>query len=161
MMITIPLLQIPQKMSETETIDQIQQSIIDDFTFFEDWSDKYEYIIQLGKELSPLDEAFKDEDHKVKGCQSQVWMHAYMKDDKVYYEAESDAIIVKGLIALLLKVYSGQKPANILQKPPDFIEKIGMSQHLSPTRSNGLAAMVRQIKYYALAFKTKSENEIE
>ncbi len=135
------------------SIDEIQELIIDDFSFFESWDEKYTYIIDLGKQLPPITPINKTDINKVKGCQSQVWLHAYKNDDKIFYEADSDAIIVKGLIALLLQIFSSQKAIDIVQSELYFINKIGMHQHLSPTRSNGLSAMVKQIKFYALALQ--------
>ena len=136
-----------------QSIDEIQNLIIEDFSFFDTWDEKYAYIIDMGKQLPPIPSEHKVDINKVKGCQSQVWLHAYKKSDKVFFEADSDAIIVKGLIALLLQVYSNQNPNDIMQAEPYFINDIGMHQHLSPTRSNGLAAMVKQIKFYALALQ--------
>ena len=137
------------------SINEIQDEIIEDFDFFEDWDDKYGHIIDMGKELQPLAEEFKTEDNIIKGCQSQVWLHAKTEGDNLVFEADSDAIIVKGLVAMLLKVFSNHTPDEIMNADIYFMEKIGMAQHLSPTRSNGLVAMVKQIKLYALAFKTK------
>ncbi len=134
-------------------INKIQEEIIDNFSFFESWDEKYALIIDYGKSLPPLDECFKKEENKIKGCQSQVWLVAAKRDGKLIYKADSDAIITKGLIALLLQVYSNKDVDAVLESEPYFIEKIGMNQHLSPTRSNGLASMVKQIKYYALALK--------
>lgn len=137
------------------TIDEIQQEIIDDFSLFEDWADKYAYIIELGKKLTPLDDQFKTDDKIIKGCQSRVWLHPTLKENLVYFETDSDAIIVKGLIYLLVKVLSGQKPEDIMHADLRFIDEIGMSQHLSPTRSNGLASMVKQMKLYAVAYNAQ------
>ena len=134
-------------------IDEIQERIIDDFSFYESWDEKYAYIIDMGKQLPEISPDYKADENKVKGCQAQVWLYAYKKEGKIYYEADSDAIIVKGLIALLLQVFSEQKAIEIVQAEPYFINKIGMHQHLSPTRSNGLSAMVKQIKFYALALQ--------
>jgi cysteine desulfuration protein SufE len=136
-------------------IDEIQNEIIENFDFFEDWDEKYGHIIEMGKELAPLDVAFKTEDNIIKGCQSQVWLHAQVDKGNLVFAADSDAIIVKGLVAMLLKVFSNHTPDDIMNADIYFMEKIGMAQHLSPTRSNGLVAMVKQIKLYALAFKTK------
>lgn len=137
------------------SIREIQDEIIEEFSFYEDWSDKYEYIIELGKALEPLSDEHKVDDNIIKGCQSKVWITAEEQDDKIIFRADSDAIIVKGLIALLLRVYSEQKIDDILNEPLNFIEKIGMGNHLSPTRSNGLLAMVKQIKFYAVAYQAK------
>tara|TARA_Y100000589_G_scaffold332160_1_gene389819 strand:+ start:8532 stop:8948 length:417 start_codon:yes stop_codon:yes gene_type:complete len=133
------------------TIQEAQQEIIDDFAFFDDWMDKYEHIIELGKELPQIDEKYKTDENLIKGCQSRVWLHAENKDGKIYYSADSDAIIAKGIISLLLKVFSGHTPEEILAANTDFINEIGLQEHLSPTRSNGLVSMIKQIKNYALA----------
>lgn len=140
------------------SIEEIQSEIIEDFDLFEDWNEKYGYIIELGKKLEPLDEQFKTEERIIKGCQSRVWLHAFMEGENARFETDSDAIIVKGLIYLLLKVFDNKKPADIVNSEIFFIDKIGMAQHLSPTRANGLAAMVKQIKLYALAFKAQQES---
>lgn len=137
------------------TINDIQDKIINDFSLFDEWDEKYGYIIELGKKLSPFSEEYKTEEYKIKGCQSQVWLHAYLQDDKVFFEADSDAIIVKGLVSLLIKILSGHKPQEIANADLYFMEKIGMKQHLSPTRSNGLASMVKQMKLYAIAYNAK------
>ncbi|MCE1198129.1 MAG: SufE family protein [Marinilabiliales bacterium] len=138
------------------TIEEQQQAIIDDFSVYTDWMDKYTYLIELGNELPGIDATFKTDDNLIRGCQSRVWFHQKLEDGKILFEAESDALIVKGLVALLLKVYSGRTPAEILGSEPHFIEEIGLRQHLSPTRSNGLMAMVKQIKLYALAYQQLS-----
>jgi len=143
-------------MAEKKTIDQIEAEIIDEFCLFDNWDDKYEYIIDLGKKLPPLDEQFKKEENKVRGCQSTVWLVADYKDGKVFYKAESDAVIVKGLISMLIRVLSGQSPEDIVNAKLDFIREIGMMSHLAQTRSNGLLAMVKQMKNYALAYKLKT-----
>lgn len=137
------------------SIDELQDNIIEDFEFFDDWDEKYVHIIEMGKELTPLASEFKIEANIIKGCQSQVWLHAKTEGDQLVFEADSDAIIVKGLVAMLLKVFSNHTPDEIMNSNIYFMEKIGMAQHLSPTRSNGLVAMVKQIKLYALAYKTK------
>lgn len=137
------------------TIQDIQAEIVDDFSFYEDWSEKYAYIIENGKSLAAMPEDLKVEENKLHGCQSQVWITAEYADGKVHFQADSDALIVKGLVALLLQVYNDQTPSDIIDVNPDFIEQIGMNQHLSPTRSNGLVAMVKQIKFYAMAYKAK------
>lgn len=141
-------------METTKSIPEIENEIVDEFSLFDSWDDKYEYIIDLGKKLAPLDDAFKKDENKVKGCQSTVWLVADYKDGKVVYNAESDAIIVKGLISMLIRVLSNHTPDEILSADMDFINKIGMTSHLAQTRSNGLLAMVKQMKHYALAFKT-------
>lgn len=143
-------------MSSDKTIGQIESEIIDEFSLFDSWDDKYEYIIDLGKKLAPLDDQYKKEENKVRGCQSTVWLVAKYRDGKVYYEAESDAVIVKGLISMLIRVLSGQSPDDIVKAKLDFIREIGMMSHLAQTRSNGLLAMVKQMKNYALAYKLKT-----
>ena len=135
------------------TIDEIQQGIIEDFSAFEDWMDKYSLLIELGNELAPIDRKYKVESNQIRGCQSRVWLHQEFADGKITFEAESDALIVKGLVALLLKIYSNRTPHEILTSEPRFIDEIGLRQHLSPTRSNGLLAMVKQMKLYALAYE--------
>lgn len=140
-------------MTDTKTIEQIETEIVEEFSLFDSWDDKYEYIIDLGKKLPPLPEEYKKEENKVKGCQSTVWLVADYKNGKIYYQAESDAVIVKGLISMLIRVLNGQTPDNIINAKMDFINKIGMTSHLAQTRSNGLLAMVKQMKNYALAFK--------
>ena len=134
-------------------IDEIQQGIVEDFSVFEDWMDKYAYLIELGNELTPIDPKYKVESNLIRGCQSRVWLHQEFTDGKITFEAESDALIVKGLVALLLKIYSNHTPLEILASEPRFIDEIGLRQHLSPTRSNGLLAMVKQMKLYALAYE--------
>ncbi len=144
-------------MSETKNIQELGNEIVEDFSLFDDWDGKYEYIIDLGKKLPPLDEQYKTDDNKVKGCQSTVWLHAEQKDDRIFYYADSDAIIVKGLISMLIKVLSGQPADAIINADLNFINKIGMTAHLAQTRANGLLAMVKQMKHYALAFKTMNQ----
>ncbi|MFN6946824.1 MAG: SufE family protein [Cytophagaceae bacterium] len=146
-------------MGQSSDIDKTQNEIAEDFYLLEEWDDKYTYIIELGKQLKGLSEEHKTEENKIKGCQSQVWLHSYFQDDKVFYEADSDAMIVKGLVFLLIKILSGNHPDEIINTELNFLEKIGMKQHLSPTRSNGLAAMVKQMKLHALAYKSKIDNE--
>lgn len=141
------------------TINQIQDEIVDEFSDIEDWMDRYAYIIDLGNALPAIDEKYKTPAHIIEGCQSRVWLNAEMIDDKVVYTADSDAIIVKGIISLLIKVLSQHTPDEILNAELYFIDKIGLSEHLSPTRSNGLVAMVKQIRMYALAFKAKQQVE--
>ena len=135
------------------TIEEVQQEIISDFAVYEDWMDKYTYLIELGNELAPINVAFKVDQNLIRGCQSRVWLQQRMEGDLLYFEAESDALIVKGLVALLMKVFSGRTPQEIIDAEPYFIDEIGLKQHLSPTRSNGLMAMVKQIKLYAIAYK--------
>lgn len=137
------------------TINEIQDQIIDDFNQFDDWMDKYALLIDLGNSLEPLDEKYKIPQNIIEGCQSRVWLNAELIDGKVIYEGESDAILVKGIVALLFQVLSGQTPDDIVNTELYFIEKIGLKEHLSPTRSNGLLAMVKQMKMYALVYKMK------
>lgn len=144
-------------MSDQKRIEEIEQEIIEEFSLFDSWDDKYEYIIDLGKKLPPLDDQYKRDENKVKGCQSTVWLVADYKDGRIYYKAESDAVIVKGLISMLIRVLSGQTPDDIINTKLDFIREIGMMSHLAQTRSNGLLSMVKQMKNYALAFKVKQE----
>lgn len=134
------------------TINETQDEIIEEFELFDDWEGKYEYIIDLGKKLAPFKEEFKTEDHIIKGCQSRVWLHAELNGDNVVFTADSDAIIVKGLISMLVKVLSGHTPEEIINADLYFMEKVGLQQHLAQTRSNGLASMLKQMKTYALAF---------
>ena len=136
-----------------KTINELQDEVIEEFSDFDDWMDKYQLLIDMGKE--PLDEKYKTEQNLIDGCQSRVWLQADMEDGNVVFQAESDALIVKGIIALLIKVVSGHTPDEILNSDLYFIEKIGLKEHLSPTRSNGLLAMVKQMRMYALAFKSK------
>lgn len=138
-------------------IKEIQDEIIDEFAMFDDWDERYQYVIDLGKSLPLIDEKYKDEDHIVKGCQSKVWLHADRHDGKVVFTADSDAIITKGIIAILVRVFSGQKPADILAADMGFIDEIGLKEHLSPTRANGLVSMIKQIKMYALAFESQAK----
>ena len=138
------------------TIDETQQEIIDEFTDIEDWMDRYAYIIDLGNALPAIDEKYRTPEHIIEGCQSRVWLNAELKDGKIIFTADSDAIIVKGIISLLIKVLSGHTPDEILASDLHFIQAIGLAEHLSPTRSNGLAAMVKQMRMYALAYKAKS-----
>ena len=143
-------------MVEEKTIQEIENEIVEEFSLFDSWDDKYEYIIDLGKKLPPLDEKYKIDENRVRGCQSTVYLVADHMDGRIYYKAESDAVIVKGLISMLIRVLSGQKPDDIVNAPLNFIREIGMMTHLAQTRSNGLLAMVKQMKNYALAFKLKS-----
>ena len=140
------------------TINQLQDEIIDEFVDIEDWMDRYAYILDLGNALPAIDEKYKTPQYIIEGCQSRVWLYAELNDEgKIIYTADSDAIIVKGIISLLIKVLSVHTPQEILDADLYFIDKIGLSEHLSPTRSNGLVAMVKQMKVYALAFKAKKE----
>ena len=138
-----------------KTINELQDEVIEEFSDFDDWMDKYQLLIDLGNEQEPLDEKYKTEQNLIDGCQSRVWLQADMEDGNVVFQADSDALIVKGIIALLIKVVSGHTPDEILNSDLYFIEKIGLKEHLSPTRSNGLLAMVKQMRMYALAFKAK------
>ncbi len=142
-------------MSAVNSIESIEKEIVEEFALFDSWDDKYEYIIDMGKRLPVLEERFKKDENKVKGCQSTVWLVADYKNGKIEYKADSDAVIVKGLISMLIRVLSGQPPAAIIDAQLDFIREIGMMSHLAQTRSNGLLAMVRQMKNYALAFQVK------
>ena len=135
------------------TINELQDEVIEEFSDFTDWMDKYQLLIDLGNELQPLDAKYKTEDNLIDGCQSRVWLQADMKDGLLYFTAESDALIVKGIIALLIRVLSGHTPQEIIDADLYFIDRIGLKDHLSPTRSNGLLAMLKQIKVYAVAFK--------
>ena len=137
-------------------IKEIQDEIVDEFSMFDDWMQRYEYIIELGKSLPIIDEKYKTEDNIIKGCQSKVWLHGEQKDDKIVFTADSDAILTKGIIAILIRAFSNQKPAAILDANTDFIDEIGLKEHLSPTRANGLVSMIKQIKMYALAFEAKN-----
>ncbi|HET8753734.1 MAG TPA: SufE family protein [Salinimicrobium sp.] len=136
-------------------IKEIQEEIIDEFALFDDWMQRYEYMIELGKSLPLIDEKYKTEDNLIKGCQSKVWVHAEMKDEKVIFTADSDAIITKGIIALLVRAFSNQHPKDIIEADTDFIDEIGLKEHLSPTRANGLVSMIKQLKMYALAYQTQ------
>ncbi|WP_458628375.1 SufE family protein [Winogradskyella sp. PC D3.3] len=137
------------------TIEEVQNEIIDEFSMFEDWEERYQYMIDLGKDLPIIDEKYKTEDNIIKGCQSKVWVHATMEDDKVNFTADSDAIITKGIIAILIRVFSNQHPKAIIEANTDFIDKIGLKEHLSPTRANGLVSMIKQLKMYAIAYQTQ------
>ncbi|NQX82148.1 MAG: SufE family protein [Flavobacteriaceae bacterium] len=138
------------------TIKEIQEEIIDEFSMFSDWEDKFEYLIDLGKSLDVVKQEYKTDDNLIRGCQSKVWLHAEANQEKIIFTADSDAIITKGIIALLLRVYSNQNIDSILDTETKFIDQIGLKEHLSPTRANGLLAMVKQIKIYAIAFKVKN-----
>jgi len=136
-------------------IKEIQEELIDEFSMFDDWMERYEYMIELGKSLPLISEEDKSDDKLIKGCQSKVWLHAELNDDTISFTADSDAIITKGIIAILLRVFSNQKPEVILNANTDFIDEIGLKEHLSPTRANGLVSMIKQLKLYALAFQTQ------
>ncbi|MFL5742580.1 MAG: SufE family protein [Flavisolibacter sp.] len=143
-------------MKEQKTIEEIENEIVEEFSLFDSWDDKYEYIIDLGKKLPVLENEFKKDENRVKGCQSTVWLVADYEEGRIYYKADSDAVIVKGLISMLIRVLSGQPADQIIQARLDFIRDIGMMSHLAQTRSNGLLAMVKQMKNYALAYKLKN-----
>ena len=134
------------------SINEIQNEIVEEFSLFEDWMQKYEYIIELGKAIKQIDNKNKVDSNLIKGCQSKLWLHAELKNGKVIYTADSEAIITKGIAAVLLRVFSNQTPFDIINSDVDYIDKIGLKEHLSPTRANGLVSMVKQLKYYALAF---------
>lgn len=138
-----------------KTINEIQDEIVEEFSDFDDWMDKYQLLIDLGSEQEPIDEKYKNEQNLIDGCQSRVWLQADLVDGKIIFQAESDALIVKGIVTLLIKVLSGHTPDEILNADLYFIKKIGLKEHLSPTRSNGLLAMIKQMRMYALAFKAK------
>ena len=137
-------------------IEQRQQDVVEEFSFFDDWMDRYQYIIELGKTLKPMDPDLKIESNLIKGCQSNVWLFANQIEGKVEFVADSDAILTKGIIALLVRVYSGAHPDEILRAKSDFIDQIGLKEHLSPNRANGLVSMIKQIKMYALALSAKA-----
>lgn len=136
-------------------IQQIQEEIVDEFSLFEDWMEKYEHMIGLGKSLPLIKEEYKTEDNIIKGCQSKVWVHAELDNDKLVFTADSDAIITKGIIAILIRAFSNQKPQDIIDADTGFIDEIGLKEHLSPTRANGLVSMVKQLKLYAIAYQTQ------
>lgn len=140
-----------------KTINELQDEIIEQFSDFEDWMDRYQLLIDLGSEQQPLDEKYKTDQNLIDGCQSRVWLQADLENGQVIFQAESDALIVKGLVSLLVQVLSGHTPQEILEANLYFIERIGLQEHLSPTRSNGLLAMVKQMRMYALAFKARQE----
>lgn len=137
------------------TIQEIQEEIVDEFALFDEWMDKYEHLIELGKELPIIAEAYKTDENLIKGCQSRVWLHAELKGDVIEFTADSDAIITKGIVALMIRVFTNQTPKAIAEASLGFIDKIGLKEHLSPTRSNGLLSMVKQIKMYAIAYQAK------
>lgn len=139
------------------SINEIQDAIVEEFSVFDDWMDRYQQLIEYGKDLPPIDERKRTEQYLIQGCQSKVWLDAELRDGKVYFTADSDAIITKGIVSLLIKVLSGRTPDEILNTDLYFIDKIGLKENLSPTRSNGLVAMIKQMRMYALAFKSKTE----
>lgn len=138
------------------SIKEIQNEIVDEFSMFDDWMQRYEYIIDLGRGLPLIEEQYKTEDNIITGCQSKVWVNAEMLGDKVVFTADSDAILTKGIIAILIRAFSNQKPEDILAADTDFIDEIGLKEHLSPTRANGLVSMIKKLKMYALAFNAKN-----
>lgn len=137
-------------------IKEVQKEIVDEFAMFDDWMERYEYIIELGKGLPLIEEQYKTEDNIIKGCQSKVWVHAEEKEGKVIFSADSDAILTKGIIAILIRSFSNQTPAEILEANTDFVDEIGLKEHLSATRANGLVSMIKKIKMYALAFEARN-----
>lgn len=142
----------------TMTTQAIQEAIVDEFSMFDDWMQRYEYIIELGKSLPIIADQYKTDYNIIKGCQSKVWVHAEEEGGKIWFTADSDAILTKGIIALLIRVFSGQEPKVILETDTTFVDEIGLKEHLSPTRANGLVSMIKQIKMYALAFESKNTN---
>ena len=146
-------------LNKTMTISEVQEQVVSEFSLFDDWMDKYNYLIEMGRSIPIIDENYKTDQYVITGCQSKVWLHADYRDGKIFFSADSDAIITKGIVNLLIRVLSGHTPDEILNADMDFIEKVGLREHLSPTRSNGLTSMVKQMKLYALAFKTKDASE--
>ena len=138
-------------------IQETQEEIVDEFALFDEWMDKYEHIIELGKDLPLIDEQYKTDENLIKGCQSKVWLHAALKDGKIIFTADSDAIITKGIVGLVIRVFSNHTPQEIIDADLFFIDQIGLQEHLSPTRSNGLLSMLKQIRMYAIAFNSKFE----
>ena len=137
------------------TIENLQQNLIEDFSFFEDWTQRYEYMIELSKGLDKMDEQMKNDQNIIKGCQSKVWLHAELNEGKIKFLADSEAIITRGIIAILLTIFNNRTPNEIIESDTNFIEKIGLKEHLSPNRANGLYSMIKQIKFYAIAFNKK------
>ena len=144
------------KIQHKMTIKEIQTEIIDEFSMFDDWDERFQYVIDLGKSLPLIDDKFKTDENTIKGCQSKVWLNGEKKEETIQFTADSDAIITKGIIAILIRVFSNQKPADILDANTDFIDEIGLKSHLSPTRANGLVSMIKQIKMYALAYQSQN-----
>lgn len=142
-------------MEKTKTIDEVQQEIIDEFSLYDDWMDKYAVIIEQGNSLPSLEEKYKTKENLIEGCQSRVWLQSNYRDGKLYFQAESDAVIVKGLLALVLRVFNERTPDEIINADLHFMKEIGLTEHLSPTRSNGLLAVIKQIRFYAIAYKAK------
>ncbi|MDY0076194.1 MAG: SufE family protein [Bacteroidales bacterium] len=140
------------------TIAETQQEIISEFSMFDDWMDKYNYLIEMGKDMPKIDERFKTNNHLISGCQSRVWLHSELKEGKISFTADSDAVITKGIVNLLIRVFSGHTPEEVLEANTDFIDQIGLKEHLSPTRSNGLVSMLKQMKLYAQVYKLKQDN---
>ena len=138
------------------SIQEAQNEIVEEFSMFEDWMQRYEYIIELGKSLPLIDEQYKTEENIIQGCQSKAWVHGEQENDKIVFTADSDAILTKGIIAILIRAFSNQKASDILDANTDFIDEIGLKEHLSPTRANGLVSMIKQIKIYALGFNAKN-----
>jgi len=138
---------------EQMTIKEIQEEIVDEFALFDDWMQRYEYIIELGKSLPLIKDQYKVEENLIRGCQSKVWLHAEKNDDKIVFTADSDAILTKGIIAILIRTFSDQKAADVMNADTSFIDEIGLKEHLSPTRANGLVSMLKQIKLYAIALQ--------
>ena len=137
------------------TIENLQQNLIEDFSFFEDWTQRYEYMIELSKGLEKMDEQMKNDRNIIKGCQSKVWLHAELNEGKIKFLADSEAIITRGIIAILLTIFNNRTPQEIIESDTNFIEKIGLKEHLSPNRANGLYSMIKQIKFYAIAYSKK------
>lgn len=145
-------------MADSPTIPAIEDEIVDEFSLFDNWEDKYEYLIDIGKKLPVLEDTHKKDENKIRGCQSTVWMVSEYKDGRIFYKADSDAMIVKGLVSMLIRVFSGQKPADIVAADMKFIDAIGMSTHLAQTRSNGLRSMIKQMKLDAMVWASKENN---
>ncbi len=141
------------------SIEKVQKEIIEEFNIFEDWIDKYNHLIELSKDLPPIEDKYKTSENLIKGCQSKVWLHAEYRDGKIYFSADSDAVITKGIISLLIRVMSGRTPEELVNSDLFFIDQTGLKENLSPTRSNGLVSMVKQMKMYALAYKTKEQKK--
>jgi len=137
------------------TINEIQSELVDEFSMFDDWMERYEYMIELGKSLPMIDSQYKKEENLIKGCQSKVWLHADLQEGKIVYTADSDAIITKGIVSILIRTFTNQSPSEILAANTNFVDEIGLKEHLSPTRANGLVSMIKQIKLYAVAFQTQ------
>ena len=150
-------IQTAKQNKEIMTIKEIQDSIVEDFSMFDDWMDRYAMLIEMGKECPIIDDQYRNDQYLINGCQSRVWLHAELKDGKVYYTADSDAVITKGIVNLLIKVFNGQTPKDILSADLSFLDEIGLKEHLSPTRSNGLLSMLKQMLLYAEAFKLKED----